>query len=181
MLKHRLFLGISFLVLVALACGGSQSGGSQGTSGESNNEPAESAAPVHQVGEDVRVGDVRWKVTEVVDEGPTLTSDNQFIEDKNTSGKFIRVTFDIENLGGEVKTFTGMDVVDGQGREFKRSSDVFSFIPQDQGCALENLNPNIVKTCQAIYEVPGDATELKAFVGDLSLLGGDEAFISLGL
>lgn len=155
------------LIIIVLACGGN------------NTRQSKSEPDIHRPGQDVRVGEVRWKITGVQDEGQTLASDNQFVEDKTTSGKFIRVTFEIENLGTETKTFNDPPLLDSRRREFKKASDTLQFIPDDQQCILERLNPNIIKSCQVIYEVPEDASGLRANVGDLNLFGSKEAMIAL--
>jgi hypothetical protein len=38
----------------------------------------------------------------------------------------------------------------------------------------------VPKTCEIIYELPADATDIKAKFGDLSLLGSKEALVELG-
>lgn len=146
--------------------------------------PEPTAAPTAEalatIGQDVTVDEVRWKILSAEDLGDTLTSDNQYIDPKKTSGRFIRVQFEMENLSKDMLSFGGMDLVDNQNREFKSYSGSFGFVPDDQACVFENLNPNITKPCTVIYEVPGNAAGLKAKVGDLKLLGGAEAFIDLG-
>jgi hypothetical protein len=144
--------------------------------------PTAPAAPsAYQVGEDVRVDEVRWKVLEATDLGKTLKSTNQFVKDKTTSGRFVRVRFELENLSKDMLTFAGLDLVDDQGRTFKPSSDAFQFIPNEETCVLENLNPNVAKSCTAIYEVPANATGLQAQAGDLKIIGNKTALIDLGL
>lgn len=137
--------------------------------------------PAPVVGQDVLVGEVRWKILSAENMGNKLTDENQFTEDVTTSGKFIKVRFEIENRSKDMKTFAGLDLVDSQGREYKSASNVFMFIETSEACIFENLNPNIVKPCMSIYEVPADATGLKAYVGDLEMFGGDEAMIDLGI
>jgi len=152
-------------------------------SGGSNAAPAEpTAAPsAFRVGDDVRVADVRWKVLEATDLGKTLKSTNTFIKDKTTSGHFVQVRFELENLSKDMLSFAGLDLVDDQARTFTSSSDAFQFIPTEEACVLENLNPNVAKSCTAIYEVPATAAGLKAQVSDLKLIGNDSALIDLGL
>ena len=142
---------------------------------------APAAPSAYQVGDDVRVDEVRWKVLEAADLGKTLKSTNQFVKDKTTSGRFVRVRFELENLSKDMLTFAGLDLVDDQGRTFKPSSDAFQFIPSEESCVLENLNPNVAKSCTAIYEVPANATGLKAQAGDLKIIGNKTALIDLGL
>lgn len=136
----------------------------------------------YTIGQDVQVDEIRWKIIEAIDQGQTLQSNNQFIDDITTSGRFIRVTFEMENLSKDLLSFSGLNLVDDQEREFIPSSDALFFIEEDQQCIIiENLNPNVPKICQAIYEVPTDATGLKAKVGDLKIFGSKEALIDLGL
>lgn len=155
------------------------------TDNNSNNPTATSeptVQPSFNVGDDVQVDEVRWKIIDVKDEGQVLKSGNQFIDDKKTSGRFIRVSFEMENLSKEMLTFGGIDLVDSQGREYKESSDTLMFVPEAQLCPfIENLNPNVPKTCQLIFEVPANAERLQAKVGDLKLLGNAEELINLGL
>lgn len=144
-------------------------------------EPTPEPTPeTAKVGDDVRVADVRWKITTAEDLGQTLKSDNPYTKDKTTPGRFVRIQFEIENLGKDMKTFAGIDLIDSQGRTLKRSSDVFGFIPTEQACVFENLNPNVPKACMVIYEVPADAFGLKADAGDLSMFGGEHMLIDLG-
>lgn len=148
-------------------------------------EPTETPIPTEQVftiGQDVIVGEVRWKMLSAVNEGNTLQSGNQFIDDVTTAGTFIRVRFEVENLSKDLLSYTSIDLVDDQGREFVNSSNVFAFIDDKELCFLiVNLNPNVPVTCQEIFEVPTNATGLQAKVGDLKLFGTKEALIDLGL
>lgn len=133
------------------------------------------------VGQDVLVGNIRWKVLEAQDLGNTLQSDNEFTEPRTTAGRFIRVRFEIENRGSEARSFTDINLIDAQGRNFENANDVLSFIDAPEQCFLEQLNPNLPRVCTYIFEVPADATGLQAQVGDLELFGSEEAFINLNL
>lgn len=185
--RHRRLSVLSaavFCLLLTLACGGGSANRPQSSAsgGGSNSAPAATAAPAsYSVGQDVNVDEVRWKVVAAEDAGQTLKSDNDFIPAKKTSGRYVRVRFELENLSKDMLTFAGLDLLDGQGRTFKSSSDLFAFIPEDESCVLENLNPNIAKTCTAIYEVPVDSTGLQAQVSDLKMFGSQQALIDLGL
>lgn len=144
-------------------------------------EPTEAPAAAFTVGQDVAVGEVRWKVLEATDEGTDLKADNEFVEPKTTAGKWVRVRFEIENLSTDQLNFTGVDVTDGQGRTFNPSTEVFMHVPTEEMCSLAQLNANVPKTCQVVFEVPADASGFKMKVGDLKLFGADEAVIDLGL
>lgn len=79
-------------------------------------------------------------------------------------------------------TYGGIDLLDNQQRTFKEYSGAYPFIPENENCAIiVNLNPNIAKRCTLIFEVAADSAGLKAYVGDLELFGGSEAYIDLGL
>ncbi len=123
------------------------------TNPEPTAAPAATAAPTtYALGQDVQVDEVRWKLIEAADLSTTLKSTNEFIKDKTTSGRFVQVRFELENLSKDLLTFAGLDLVDNQGRTFKPSSDAFQFIPTEESCVLENLNPNVAKSCTAIYD-----------------------------
>lgn len=171
-MKQILILGC-LIVSISLACGGAKTPAPAALS-----KPAASS---FGLGQNVKVGEIRWKITGAKNLGQTLKSDNQFIKEKSTSGRFVQVTFEIENQSKDLKTFAGLDVVDKQGRVYKASSDALAFIQEDTRCILENINPNIVKSCLVIYEMPQDATGLKAKATDLMLLGMQEKLIDLGL
>lgn len=144
--------------------------------------PAATEAPkAHGVGEDVQVDQVRWKILEASDLGNTLKGKNEFVKDKTTSGRFVQVRFELENLSKDMLSFAGLDLLDDQGRTFKPSSDAFQFIPTEEACVLENLNPNVAKSCTAIYEVPANAAGLKAQVTDLKIVGDASSLVDLGL
>lgn len=184
-------LGIAVIVGGIVLCGGcfllgglaAITGGDTSTAGQGDG-PArgrDQAVPVsYGVNQDVQVGEVRWKILEAQDLGPTLTGGQGSEKEKTTAGRWVRVHFEFENLSSDMQSFSGIKVVDDQGREFTASSDVFSFFPEPEWCVLENINPNVPKTCTHIYEVPANATSLKLVVTDLEMFGSEEAQIDLG-
>jgi hypothetical protein len=139
------------------------------------------AEPVFTIGTDVMVGDVRWKFLSAENLGNVLTSGNQFIEDKTTAGKFIKVRFEMENRSNDMLTYTGINLVDSQGRSFTDYSEQYMYLPDNETCTfIENLNPNVPRACTVIFEVAPDAVGLQANVGDFEMFGSAEAFINLG-
>jgi hypothetical protein len=128
------------------------------------------------------VGDVRWKVLSAENLGNVLKSNNRFAKDLKTSGTFVKVRFEVENLSNDLLSYGGADLVDIKGRKFTQSSDALSFISEEeQSVLVTNINPNISKTITEIYEVPPDAAGLKFNAGDLKIFGSDETQIELGL
>jgi hypothetical protein len=183
----KMFKGCLVVVglVVVLGIVGAVLGGrgatSTATQGTEAGAPTVAAPQSYAVGQDVTVDEMRWKIVSVEDLGSTLQSDNQFVTERTSSGRWVRVRFEMENLSKDMLSFAGLDLVDAQGRTLKPSSDAIQFIAPEESCILENLNPNVAKTCTVIYEVPANATGLQAQVTDLKLLGGSETLIDLGL
>lgn len=157
---------VGFFILLGVA----------GSSDEVTTNEAETAKTegeqVFNVNQDVASGDVTWKVTAVKDRGSSLLAkDSRFStisKTKTTAGKYIEVAFTVENTGKDLASITTPSLVDSQGREFTSSADVSEWIPEGKDLfLLSNLQPNLAKEFVVIFEVPQDATELKAKVGVL--------------
>lgn len=147
-------------------------------------ESTEKVPAVYSINQDVRVSDVRWKLVNARDRGNILrASDSRYsiiAENKTTSGKFVEVTMEVENLGSEMKSVSSLKLIDNKNREFIPASDVSEWIPKEKEMfLLSNLNPNMPQQFTDIYEIPIDAIGLKIKVGDLSFFGTEEALISL--
>lgn len=143
--------------------------------------PTETPIPTYGIGEDVIVGDVRWKILSAINEGQTIKSNNQFIDDLTTTGSLIRLDFEIENLSKDMLTYSGIDLTDDQGRTFIEAANAHMHIPNELSCLfIVNLNPNVPKRCQIIYEVAANAQGLRLTLGDLRIFGGDEQVVYLG-
>lgn len=178
---------IGFIVLGVIAGGsgstdsnsshsGTASNGVSEKTSASNTQPVEK---IYKVGEEVIVKDVKWKVVKAW-KADQLSDYSGAVK---PAGKFIVLNVTVENLGKEMKTVTGLKLVDSQNREFTSYSKSFGL--QNLGAEslylLSNLNPNVPYTFADVYEVSADAEGLRLRVGDLSLLGSDEALINLGL
>jgi hypothetical protein len=175
MRKFLPFLIWVLLFGLALACGSSQSGGGAAKSDQPTQAPA-----AQKVGDEIIVGEVRWKVLEAKTLGQELKSSNEFIKPKTTSGKFVLVRLEVENRKSEAATYAGIDLVDSKDRTFQRYAEQVGFIPEEETCILESLNPNISRTCTEIFELPGDAQGVKAKLGDLAVFGSKETLVDLG-
>lgn len=181
-MKKLLYIlgGIIVLIIIIAIVGG---GGGE----KKETAPSTEKTPtVYSINQDVRVGDVRWRLVDVKDKGNILRASESkyptFAEDKTTTGKFIEVTIEVENLSTEMKSVSNLKLVDDKNREFIHASDISEWIPEDKELfLLSNLNPNMPQQFTDMYEIPADATGLKVKVGDLSLWGTKEALISLEL
>lgn len=152
---------------------------------EQKKEPEKSKETLPRVGDNVRVGDIRWKLISAKDLGNILYGTNSnyptITDDKTTSGKFIQINMEVENLSKDLKSVSNLDIYDDSGRKFIHSTDTSEWIPNEKSLyILSNLNPNMPNQFMDIYEVPGDAKNLYVSVGDLKLFGAGSAKISLG-
>lgn len=170
-----------------MVAGGSGSNDSNSSnSGTPSNGPSKKTTitqqqeqKIYKVGEEVIVKDVKWKVIKAWKADQL----NDYSGMVKPAGKFVVLNVTVENLGKEMKTVTGLKLVDNQNREFTSYSKSFGL--QNLGAEslylLSNLNPNVPYTFADVYEVSADAEGLRLKVGDLSLLGSGEALIDLGL
>jgi len=176
--KWWFWLIIVFVIIIIASAGGG---------GKKQTTPSQTETlTTYSINQDIRVGDVRWKLIEVKNRGNILkASESRYptiAENKTTTGKFIEITMEVENLGTEMKSVTNLDIVDNKDRKFIPASDVSEWIPEEKEMfLLSNLNPNMPQQFTDIYELPSDAAGLKVKVGDLSLWGDEEALIDLGI
>ena len=97
-MKKLLYIvgGVIVLILIIAIAGG-------GENKEVSNSTPEKVTTVYSINQDVRVCEVRWKLIDVKDHGNILKgSESQYPEwheDITTSGKFIEITLEAENLG----------------------------------------------------------------------------------
>lgn len=132
-------------------------------------------------GEVIKVGEVSWQLIEAESLGQTLKSDNAFINDLTTKAQFIRIKFMMENSGKETITYTGINLVDADGRSYKPSSDAIMLIANDEQCILEQINPGITRHCTVVYEVSADATGIQIQFSDLNMFNGKTQNVDVGL
>ncbi len=151
--------------------------------GSSNSQPSSQATNTNQsygIGDSVVVGKTTWKVITAKDLGGTLTSSNQFIDPKKTSGKFVKVTFEVTNNDTSLQSVGNLQIVDNKGREFTPAADVSYFIPNDESLfILDNINPGITKRYTVIFDIPKDAMGLKLRPGGAVIL--KDVYIDLGM
>ncbi len=178
------FIGLIVLGMIAGGSGSndsnsSNSGGANNGSSQKTGDYNKQEEKIYKVGEEVTVKDVKWKVVKAL-EADQLSDYSGVVK---PAGKFVVLNVTVENLGKEMKTVTGLKLVDNQNREFTSYSKSFGLknLGAESLYLLSNLNPNVPYTFADVYEVSSDAEGLRLKVGDLSLLGSDEALVDLGL
>lgn len=145
-----------------------------------DNPPKEDKKKTYAVGEEVRVGDVSYKVKEA---WKTQQLEDRYNIDPPKTGNFVVVNFQFTNNGGEPVNMSdiGMYVYDGQGRQFETDSDTFGYIPEDKDILLlERINPGMSQDAQIIYSVPPDASGLELEVSS-GFWQTETARINLGI
>ena len=137
--------------------------------------------PAKSIGEVIQVGDVRWQVLSVEDHGHVIEANGN---QAKTKERFVEVRFQLTNKGSTDLGFPGAVLRDSRGREYERGR--FEFLAENERCTGGILGPfvlkpNIITTCNSIYEVPADATDLIFIVDDLD--GSDDVaeIVALGL
>jgi formylglycine-generating enzyme required for sulfatase activity len=134
---------------------------------------------VGRVGENVVIDGVRWKVTGAKVLGDRLQG-RGLREPKTTRGKFVRVDFQIENLGKQPVTFLSRELFDSKGRRYDTLSDAFAYFDDNTVFLLERINPNIPTQFVQVYEVPKDARGFGVGISNLRLMHRQEGLIDLG-
>ena len=140
-----------------------------------------SPTPIYAIGEDVRVGDVRWQVLSAEDLGQVLDADSNR---EKTKERFVAVRFQLTNKGSADLGFRGATLRDSQGREHERGK--FEFVAKNERCkggilGPFALNPNVITTCTSIYEIPTNATGLIFIADDLDGREDSTEIVALGL
>lgn len=155
----------------------------QDKDGDGGKQPAKNGGKQYaKIGEEVDFQDSKWMVTEAEDRGNTLTSNNQFLKDARTDGKFIFVRYKVtNNTNKEERFLTKVKLIDSKGREYEPIDKQAFYLPEGaKSMTLEALPASIAKEFGAIYEVPADAKELKFQTRAMSMFGA-KRLVDLGL
>jgi len=126
------------------------------------------------LGKESQKGNIKCQILEIKDRGDVLKTSEmlyppkdkeelQKIQDKTTTGKFLEVKFEIENIGKEVQSIGEIVLIDDQNREYSNLENIeFDYwLPQESQDFLQNINPGIKKELTQIFEVPKDAQSFK--------------------
>lgn len=127
------------------------------------------SAKTEQMRPSANVGGFVWSVVRARSRGARLSATLPYFPARSTGGRFIEVTFDVENRTGAPKTYMPVQLVDGAGRRFDAVSDFVWYIRQDRSCMLETLNPGMTKRCAIVFEVPKESTNLSLRATDLTM------------
>jgi len=130
---------------------------------QDKKEEKEQEVQTYSIGDEVVVEDrVRWVIQDAENLGQRIESGNSFTEPETTSGKFIKVKGEIENITNkEISIGEVPKIKDSQGREFEQSSSLFSAIETEGLDWSSEFKPSITKDFTAVYEVAEDSEGLR--------------------
>lgn len=185
-----------WLIVVIIVVGAIGSGGESKDSGKeisktsptskqtSKTASAEKTeeAETYKIGDDVKVGKINVIINKC-DEKKEFKSNNRFMKNVNTEGKFIAIDAKITNNDSEARTIdTNMfKIVDSKNREFEVYSKAeLMMILGDKYLFLESVNPGMNRAGTFVFEVPADVNQysLKVYPG-IMFKTGDPKVIKL--
>lgn len=150
---------------------------------EQNDDAAgETEEKSYGVGDDIQVGEVKWKVLNA----PTKTKEIVSEFDKETaSGVFIIIELQAELTGkesGEVSS-SQFKIIDSQDRKFETNDDgeIALSMEDKETFMMTQVNPNVPVTGFTVFDIPEDATGLKLEIGDLRMFGDETGLVDLGI
>lgn len=157
-------------MVVVVAVGG---GGGTGSS----SDQAEKATPAVGIGEETKVGDAEWIVTNAR-YVKTLTSD---LGDTK-KGNFVVVDFNFTNGAKESVTLdsASLTLVDDQGRKSEADTDTLGYVDPAKDIFLNQVNPGVTQPGEIIYSVAPDAKGFTLKLSDVDMFSDESADVKLG-
>ena len=129
---------------------------------------------------DYVLGTTRWKVIAARTMGNRLEA-RAGLTPLKTSGKFIRVDFEVENVARDPVPLADCDLFDNQGRRYQARGNIVAYIDIDLIAPHEKLNPGVAVTFTQLYEVTASATDLAVAVSEQQSANRLDGVIKLGL
>lgn len=131
------------------------------TTEKDSQETKNSPAALYTVGETINVGDLKVVLTSF-NETNRIESNNQFIEDVATDGKFLIVKAKFYNNDTVSRTIDAalLTIVDGEGKRYDALRDVnLMMILGDESIFLNEINPGMSRTGTFVFEMPQSINE----------------------
>jgi hypothetical protein len=162
---------IIFMVFSASACNATISQG---------NLFDRSKITIQQV-KQVKTGDINWNLLKAEDMGQQIVNDAGTVYPA-TVGKFVYISFSVENVGAETRTLYDLRVIDNKGRIYNICNQAYGyFVPEYTACTLVDILPKVKpQNFSATFDVDLDSKGLILEFTDLLLPSKDLAYIDLG-
>lgn len=149
---------------------------------EAKKKEEEVKETAHAIGEPVKVGDFEYVIT-AANEDIIIQSNNQFIDSKETTGKFAIIDYSVKNLDKKARMVDSnlFIVKDEQGNEYEPMVDGdIMMLLGDSNLFLEEVNPGLSREGKIVFELPSEITNYSLEVSSgLGWSGGEYKTIKL--
>jgi Domain of unknown function (DUF4352) len=162
----------------------STSANSNNTANDTNKESKDKKEDekIYNIGDSFESGKLGVAINSV-EEKTEFTSDNQFIKNVTTEGKFVAVTAKLTNNDKEARTFssTQFKLIDDKDRTFETlTSAELMMILGDQNLFLESCNPGMSRSGVFVFEIPSDVESYSIEVASgVGFAAGEKATVKL--
>lgn len=115
----------------------------------------------NQIGKPIKAGDFEYVIISAT-EDTTIKSNNQFIDNKETEGKFAIIDYSIKNLDKESRMVDSnlFQVKDKKGNKYDPMVDSdLIVILGESNLFLEEVNPGLSRKGKIVFELPSDITD----------------------
>ncbi|MBB6447938.1 DUF4352 domain-containing protein [Bacillus benzoevorans] len=184
--KRWWFWVLIIIIVIAFAsCGGededSTTDQKAGELSDNTTKDEETKEEVLSIGQPVTLKKFEY-VVKGANETNEIKSDNEFIESKTTTGKFIVVDYTIKNLDSEARMVDSeLFRIKSGDNEFKPMQDAdIMMLLGDANLFLEEVNPQMSREGKIVFEVPADlATYDLQLSSGLGWSGGEYKTVKL--
>jgi len=130
----------------------------------------------------VKTGDIDWNLLSVEDLGTQISSDLGAVYPA-TTGKFIFISFSVENVGTDSRTLYDLRVIDDKGRIYSICNQAYGYLGSDySACSLVDILPKVkAQNFSATFDVDLDSKGLILEFTDLLIPSKDMAYIDLSI
>jgi len=164
---------IALVLIVAVAGSGSDtSTTSSNGNNESSSQPAETES-VAKIGSAVRDGKFEFTIKSM---DCSKTSVGSEFLTQEAQGKFCILDMKVENIGDEAQTFFSSEqkLFNSEGQQFSNDTAAELSIDGNGSTWLEEINPGNFVEGKVVFDVPADATIVKAELHDSAFSSGVE-------
>lgn len=125
-------------------------------------------------------GDIRWEVLEVRDLGTNIV-DEYGAALVAREGRFIYISFEVENMGDAAMQMFDVKVVDDKGDLYSVCTEAYGYFAAPAVCTVQDILPGTARTFNASFDIPAGSEDILMEVTDLEIPPGEKAYIDLGI
>lgn len=115
----------------------------------------------NQMGKSIKVDNFEYVIT-AANEDTIIKSNNQFIDNKETEGKFAIIDYSVKNLDSKSRMVDSnlFQIKDKKGNKYDPmvDSDLFVILG-DSNLFMEEVNPGLSRKGKIVFELPSDITD----------------------